>query len=991
MPDRKSFDTLYTKLNPAQREAVDAIEGPVMVIAGPGTGKTQILTLRIANILKHTDTPPDGILALTFTNAAAANMRTRLVSIIGADAFRVSIFTFHSFANHLIERHPERFGAIAGATNASEVEQIDIIRGLLAAGRFEALRPLGEPFRFVPEILSAIGHLKKEGFTPDAFAQDVARERKAFAARDDLVHTRGPHKGKPKAEAARLERALAKNEELALLYGRYQEELMRRRRFDFDDALLFLIRALEESEEFLRELQETYLYVLVDEHQDTSGAQNKILELLVSFFDSPNLFVVGDEKQAIFRFQGASLANFLYFEKKFRGVRRITLSENYRSHQGILDAAHSLIAHAREGIPAPLSAHGGVPAKIALCRFDAEDEELLFVAESAARKIKEGIPAHEIAVLYRTNRDALPLRDYFERLRIPCIVENRHGVLDDRDIHALNMLLTAINDLENDDMLAKIFFVGFLHVAVSDAYMLIKEAKRSNKHLFRLLRAPQGLELEHEDAVRALGENLIAWKRASENEHLLYFFERVVRESGFLEHIGRTSGHIEKFDKLVQLFDELKALTARHPFFTLADYLSHLAILAEHRLTLEAEPRRIEGAVRLMTAHKAKGLEFDCVFVPGVYDGHWGSRRSRAFFHLPSAHATRPDEDEGTEDERRLFYVALTRARREVFVSWSMRAPDGRERVPSQFIAEIAPELAETFDASAFGVAGKRPPLFVPRPIDDLKERYTAFVRAHFAEQGFSATSLNNFLRCPWRWFYRDFFRRQFVKTVHQKRGTAVHAALEAFFEKRNHVPKTGVLFLLKSFREALVREDLDEAVFERLLRDGSAHLKGWHDARRTSWPVHTKNEFRVKGVLLSPKDEVRLSGVIDRMDLLDERGHEVRVIDYKTGKPKSRNEIERKTQAEGAGEYKRQLVFYRLLLDRFENGRYRMGEGVLDFIEPTQSGAFKQEAFVIGADETHELEEDIRRAAEAVQALSFWDVRCGREDCEDCVLRDMM
>jgi DNA helicase-2/ATP-dependent DNA helicase PcrA len=351
------FERLYNILNKEQKDAVDSIEGPVMVVAGPGTGKTQILTLRIANILRKTDIPADAILALTFTNAAAANMRKRLVSIIGSDGYNVSIFTFHSFANHIIETFPEHFGEITGRTNCSEVERIDIVRSIIKNGRFQILKPINEPYHNVPNIISAISHLKSEGITPETFFAWIKKEREKLEKTEDLYHEKGAHKGKMKGKYQKMFKDLDKDEELALLYEKYQKELIEKKRFDFDDSLLTLIDTMEKDEDFLRELQEEYQYFLVDEHQDTNGAQNRILELLATFFETPNLFVVGDEKQAIFRFQGASLENFLYFEKKFKNVKRITLQTNYRSHQGILDASEDLIQKSAEGIQAPLTSH----------------------------------------------------------------------------------------------------------------------------------------------------------------------------------------------------------------------------------------------------------------------------------------------------------------------------------------------------------------------------------------------------------------------------------------------------------------------------------------------------------------------------------------------------------------------------------------------------------------------------------------------------------
>jgi DNA helicase-2/ATP-dependent DNA helicase PcrA len=991
------FERLYKILNTAQKEAVDTIEGPVMVIAGPGTGKTQILTLRIANILKKTDIPADAILALTFTNAAAANMRKRLVSIIGSDAYRVSIYTFHSFANHLIETYPERFSSLVGRSNCSEVERIDIIRTLLDAGRFEVLKPINEPYHNVPKIISGISHLKREGLSPETFRAWLTLERKELESNEDLYHKKGVHQGKLKGKYQKDFRSLDKNEELAHLYERYQEELVRRKRYDFDDSLLLLIDAMEKHEDFLRELQEEFQYFLVDEHQDTNGAQNRILELLVTFFDQPNLFVVGDEKQAIFRFQGASLSNFLYFEQKFKNVKRITLKTNYRSHQGVLDAAGNLIEKSKEGIQAPLVAFKerikDEDLRIKVFTFGADDEELLYLAESVKAKIESGVEAHEIAVLFRNNRDVEDISDYFERLGIPFIVESGHGVLDDPDIRKLNLILRSLVNLANDDIIAQVLFIGFLEISIPDIYTILKEVHTNKRSIFDVIVHASQLPLENSENVLVFSKKMTHWKSVSENKSFLHLFETVVRESGLLEHIQKSSFHTEKFDKLVRLFDEMKSHVRRNPFFALTDYETFLKILEEHNLTLEAKSRQVPNSVRLMTAHKAKGLEFDYVFIVHTYDGHWGGKRNSQYFTLPFRTGTTLETGSDVEDERRLFYVSITRARKDVYISYASVAPDGRDRVPSQFIEEIHSELREEKDGEELGYAGRRPPLFIEREGRHGQEKYTEFVREWFAEKGLSATALNNYLSCPWKWFYQNFFHTQFVPSTQQVKGTAVHKALEEFFNTRNKQPKTDVDFLLERFRTHMEDTDVEPQTLERIIRDTSKALTGWHKKWSQSWEEKTKNEVLVRGILLD--NTIRLTGKFDTLECLDDRCHEVRVIDYKTGKPKSKNEIEGTTKTAqskaGSGAYKRQLVFYKILLDMYADGMYRMKEGVLDFIEPTENGTYKKESFIITQDEVNELKDEIRRVAKEIQTLSFWNERCEDATCEACALRDLM
>jgi DNA helicase-2/ATP-dependent DNA helicase PcrA len=272
-------------------------------------------------------------------------------------------------------------------------------------------------------------------------------------------------------------------------------------------------------------------------------------------------------------------------------------------------------------------------------------------------------------------------------------------------------------------------------------------------------------------------------------------------------------------------------------------------------------------------------------------------------------------------------------------------------------------------------------------------DRYREFIRAEFSERGLSATALNNYLTCPWKWFYENFFYTQFVPSVHQVKGTSVHKALEEYFNARNINPSLDVEFLISRFSHHLEEADLVPQIFERVHRDTGTALRGWYSARQGLWPARTENELHVKGVLLD--NTILLTGKLDKLECLDDRCHEVRVIDYKTGSPKSRNEIEGLTESAkhkaGSGGYKRQLVFYKLLLDRWQEGRYRMREGVLDFIEPTDGGTYKQETFEIGREETDSLMGDIRRVAQEIQELSFWDTCCDDDACASCALRDLM
>ncbi|MDD5068209.1 MAG: ATP-dependent helicase [Candidatus Pacebacteria bacterium] len=338
------FNELYKNLNSKQKEAVDTIDGPVMVIAGPGTGKTQILAIRIAKILlSGNGTSPDGILCLTFTEAGAKEMKRRLREIIGSDAEKVRVHTYHGFAGSVIAEFPDHFPHLSRTKQITDIESETLVRTILRDKKFAKLRPAGEPDFYVGKILGAIRDSKKEAWTPE-IVRTFAKEEIERVKRDESsLSTRGPTKGQLKGDALKRIEKCERTIIFADAYLAYEEKKRADRKMDFDDLIIELLTALRTDKLLLQMLQEKFLYILVDEHQDTNDSQNMLIRAIADFFDNPNLFVVGDEKQAIFRFQGASVENFLRFQNLWKGMKVISLTGNYRSHQSILDASFAMI------------------------------------------------------------------------------------------------------------------------------------------------------------------------------------------------------------------------------------------------------------------------------------------------------------------------------------------------------------------------------------------------------------------------------------------------------------------------------------------------------------------------------------------------------------------------------------------------------------------------------------------------------------------------
>lgn len=992
------FQSAYKILNSQQKQAVDTIEGSVMVVAGPGTGKTQILTLRIANILIQTQVNPENILALTFTESAVAAMRKRLVSLIGTPGYKVEINTFHGFCNDLIKKNPDEFGQFIAANSITEIEQIQIIEKIIIETKLEFLKPLNEQLFYLKAVLGAINELKKEGIDSVTLDQALQQQQEDFEKIEDLYHEKGAHKGLMKGKYQDLQKQIAKNKELLVIYQEYQKQLRTQKVYDFNDMLLEVVTTLQKDKNLLLKLQETYQYILVDEHQDTNAAQNKLVEQLCGYFENPNIFVVGDEKQAIFRFQGASLENFLYFKRLYPNAILIHLEENYRSSQSILNAATSLIKHniASELLTKVVDLKSqGIHSeeKIQVAALSDYFAEYHFVAQDIQKKINGGHPASEIAVLGRNNRDILPLADVLEQYGIPFVIESDQNIFSDPEIRKLIFILKAIGNFGSDEDLIPVLHIDFLNIDQLDIYKLINYAATKKLSLYELIADVDllgSVRLTSQQRVEQIFEQLKKWKSASINENIERLFADVLNESGFREWILSKPNVVELLDKVTGLFEEIKQQVDKNPLYNLDNFLDFLELLQTHEVLIKKQVKTIlKDAVRLMTAHKSKGLEFDYVYVINVYDGHWGNQRKRAqYIKIPWEYlgVKLNIEVEENEDERRLFYVCLTRARKGISITYSQRGLDGKEQIPSQFIDELVEEHKEVLDVSEFEsqFLGHKEVLFSPRIIIQPDLRNKEFFKELFLERGLSVTALNNYIDCPWKYFYRNLLRLPEAKTASAVYGSAVHKALSDYIRslKSN---QSSLEIMMSSFSQALSEQMPAGDLLERYQERGRKSLQAYYDQSASQWEHNLTSEVYIKGVKLS--DNVRLTGVIDMIQPIG-KGSDVVVYDFKTGNPKSRNKLEAE---EDGGDYKRQLQFYKLLLDNYHDGKLNMVEGVIDFVEQDSKGKFHREAFSVNADDVRTLQEHILQVSEEIVNLKFWDQGCNDVNCEYCALRKLM
>ncbi|MDO8573629.1 MAG: ATP-dependent DNA helicase [Candidatus Daviesbacteria bacterium] len=958
------FKSSYTSLNKEQKQAVDMIEGPVMVIAGPGTGKTQILTLRIANILLQTQINPENILALTFSEAASFEMRERLSRIIGTPAYRVEISTFHSFANSIIKNYPDEFPHLLSAESITEIEQLELIEKLLNSLDLKILQPFGDPLYYIRDILSVINDLKKEDISPLNLEDAIKKQVDDFGNIDDLYHEKGKYKGEIKGKYQDLKKDIEKLKEFFVVFMAYQKALITEKKYDFNDMLLEVIKVLKTNKSLLLRVQEKFQYILIDEHQDTNAAQNRLVELIAGFFEMPNLFVVGDEKQAIYRFQGASLENFLYFKKIYPQAKLINLAKNYRSHKTILDASQSLI---EKNISANILPKQDLitgtkikKEKLKVAAFTSFNLEYEYVAADILKKIKHGLPSSEMAVLARRNMDLLPLSQSLGRLGVKFIIQADLNILNDLQIQKLLFIFEAINHPFDEVYLTQAMHVDFSGIDPFDIY----EGKESK-------------------AIKDFNSKYKGWVKLNNNIPFDDFFVKVINESGFKKHLLKLDARYQVLNKLIGLFDEIKLQVNKDPKFNLDVFLRLLQTVEKHKLSLKAKvDHSLEEGVRLLTVHKSKGLEFNSVYILNCFDSRWGNSRKRgAKIKIPweyfGENIKTDISFEEIEDERRLFYVALTRAKREVILTYSKFGIDGKEQLPSQFLEEIDKKFLEEIDTAKFEKTFDRLKLLDSPQKVSINPKDKKYLQSLFSEKGLSVTGLENFLECPWKYFFRNLVALPDVKNKHLIFGTAVHFALDSFIKSRR-VKKMGINFLLDKFHESLKKEAMTEKDQKEISEKGEKVLKLFYETVIPTWPEKIQSELRVRGVKF--EEGVILNGRIDMLEMFSS-DNLVRVHDFKTGKIKPRT----------YPAYFRQLTFYKILLDKYKEGLFKMKEGVIDFVEPDPKGRFRSEVFMISDNDVKELEIVIKSVAAQIINLSFWDQKCDDKTCDYCRLKEMV
>ena len=1021
---KNSFNEEYKKLNDEQREAIDTIEGPVMVIAGPGTGKTQILSARIGKILLDTDTQPQNILCLTYTDAGVIAMRKRILEFIGADAYKVNIYTFHAFCNDVIQDNLSLFEKSA-LDPVSDLQRIDLFKQLIDL--FPKNHPLkryrGDVYYEINNLQSLFSNMKREGWLPEFINQRIDDYISSLHGRDEYVAKRATKdfkKGdiridKIEEEVDRMERLRAAINE----FDNFQQLMRKNNLYDFDDMINWVIKAFEENSNLLLRYQEQFLYILVDEYQDSSGTQNRLVELLINYWDKPNVFVVGDDDQSIYRFQGANVENMMNFQKSYKNdLLTVVLTRNYRSVQPILDVSKTIIDRNNdrlinkiEGLSKELLSSNEkikhLTHKPIIHQYETQRHEMIGITLEVEKIIAQGIDPKKIGIIYKENKYGEELAQYLRLLKIPYFSKRSLNILD---IPFAKKIITVLKYLSfehdipfsGDELLFEILHYDWFNIPpIEIARVSVEVADRyftKDKTSIRRLLCERSKQPVRDLFTQSMNGGL---KKASEamesliskvpNLTLQGLFECCIREAGILNYIMKGSEKIWLLQVLTGVFDFLKEKTRRNPNLDLKQLIKTFYLLRSESLSFPLIEVSGNGkGVNLLTAHGSKGLEFEYVFFAGCNAGFWEKKKNpRRGYKFPDNIFTSVigvNDYAADEELRRLFYVALSRAEQNLFISYSSFKNDGKEQEPSMFIVEILDnhelqtekifiDNASEAEFQILQYQNEHQP-----EIEKIEEEYIASLLERFV---MNVTALNNYLKCPLEFYFKNLIRIPSPKNEATEFGSSVHYALEQFFRKMqensNRFPPKEEFIQDFKWHMHRHRESFTKEQFERRLEYGEEVLTNYYMKYIYSWNKIVALERNIRNVVVNG---VPLKGKLDKLEF---SGKEVNVVDYKTGNVDNAKDKLKPPQEKipNGGDYWRQAVFYKILLDN-HNRDWIAVSSEFDFIEPDKKKNYRKEKIFITPEDITTVKQQIKMVWDKIQQHDFY-TGCGKPDCHWC------
>jgi DNA helicase-2/ATP-dependent DNA helicase PcrA len=1019
------YEEALQQLNLEQKEAVNMLLGPVMVVAGPGSGKTQLLSLRVAHILQSQDIHAENILCLTFTDAAAHNMRQRLASFIGNKAYNVHIHTFHGFGQSLLKDYPEYTAGIE-KTAIESVYQAEIINSIIQVLPYNhILIPRGEDrSSLIKNIASAINYIKQAGLTPSEY-QAILQENKAqYELLIPIIHQindisiigkkdrqeklqqfrilvesipefqtdryfesysqslkkslllaieetesleketftpisqwkskhliKGKDGKKILIDYERYEKQMA----LGAIYQQYQEYLQQNQLLDFSDMLLNALTLLKENESLRAKLQEQYQFILVDEFQDTNEVQMQLILSLIGDNPEPNILVVGDDDQGIYGFQGADISHMFFFQHKFPTTQLMVLTQNYRSRKEILDIARQVIIQGKNRLETRIevlekrleSAKLRQEGDLAYYEFTSQAEEYTYIANKIEELRKSQVDLSEIAIIARQHTFLEEIVPFLAELDIPLEYEKQYNLLNETIIHQLITLLRFIYSLTpsqspRNDLLPEILSYSFWGINTLTVWKFFQERDYTKSYIERLYSSAN-------KDLRAIGELCLHLAVISEYEtieYIILYLMGSIEDSNrdnsqfYQYYLGKTvfekreNEYIENLAKIKSFIEHIisykqgQRLTLKDGLDTIKAYQNQGGMQVKSTINTGKQ------SIKLMTAHKSKGLEFETVFIIGAHSKGWASKGKSSPYPFPLNLPIVPKQD-SEDDFLRILFVALTRSKNNLFITSHKYNDDGKEHISLPYLSFLEkgmPPQVQSLDIANSQLRAIQPNIFHSQEV--------SFLEGVIQQYRFSASHLNNFVdtvyKGPLTVLESALLHFPSIATIATAYGNISHRIFHYIslqIQSGKDFPDN--IELIQIATKYLSQERLNRDDTEKLSQRIQDQLPVLIQAKKESFFVPHESEYNVRELYLE-WEGTPLTGSIDRIEEYEDY---YVIVDFKTGSPIL--SWDNKPKKALLDKYKRQLWFYAFLLKVAGKYQDKPLQGRIDFLEPTIEGEF--------------------------------------------------
>ena len=945
------MDKILEGLNKEQAEAVTHRHGPLLIIAGAGTGKTTVITRRISWLLSEGLAKTDEILALTFTDKAAKEMQERVDILMPYGYTDIWISTFHAFGDRLLRENALIAGLNPDFKVLTRPEAAVLFREHLFEFDLSYYRPLADPTRFIEALISFFSRAKDEDISPKEYlkyAQDIS-----FRAKEN-----------PQDKA--LEEEALQQVEVAAAYAKYQQLLAAEGLVDFANQFYLALNLLREHPLIVKNYQKQFKYILVDEFQDTNFAQFQIVRFLAG--DNRNITVVADDDQCIYRWRGAAYSNVLNFVEGYPDARKVSLIQNYRSSQGILDSAYQLIQQnnpERFEVKAKinkqlvsLSGPGNPPQHL---HFDTNSSE----ADNVARLIKEKVDAkkfkyRDFAILVRSNSDAQPFLQALNMQDVPWQFSGNQGLYSREEVKlCINFLRTVANP---SDSLSLYYLISseIYPLALPELSLCSHYARRRNLALYEVLRRLdtinelENVNQEFKDKVKAILSDLDKFMKISREEttgRLLYSF---LTDTGYLKSLTKNSNFenetkIQNLAKFFNIVRDFELVARQDRVINFINYLNLLIEAGDDPPTVEADLD--SDAVNVLTIHKAKGLEFRSVFLVSLVAGRFPLSHRRQSIELPDAliKEVLPSGDFHIQEERRLFYVGMTRAKEELYLTSAVDYGGKRLRRISQFVVEaLGQETTEAQKKRSSALEAIQ--RFAPGKVSSQPEKPTL---GEDKLINLSYYHIDDYLTCPLKYKYVNILRVPIMEHHTVIYGRAMHDAVSGYFQFKMAGKKMELADLLNIFKESFDPQGfLDQKHQEERFRVGRSALARFFEKeeKQDSLPLFIEKEFSF--ILETNK-------ITGRFDRVDKETDGVVIMDFKTSEIKSQKDADKRVKDS------LQLKLYALAYQK-----------IFDIL-PKRVELYFLESGIIGSthieeDDLEEVREKVREVAQGIRKRNF-------------------